>query len=114
MELTPSKRTPSDQHHHEKAKALGELGPQAKLMLRHLDTHGSITARPPTGGTSNPVHMAPHPPAGISARDAYGYLEQCATKSLITPTQTLIQTGGIYPIPIFGTRRAHAVISSRP
>jgi hypothetical protein len=85
-------------YYDEARAALEELGNTSAIILRFLEKHGKVAVRPPTGGTIFQPYMVPPPPAGTTPREAYESLQRCVAKFLVTPSESIIQTGGLYPI----------------
>jgi hypothetical protein len=90
-QLTPPKRTVSEERKYAKAKAaLDELGQQGIIVLRHLENHRILKFN----GLNPPV------PKGMSARDTKAILDFCADpdKDLVTRTPFSRPSGGVAPI----------------
>lgn len=86
--LSRPKRSPSEQHHYEQAKAaLDELGPTAAIVLRHLEKHGRLIYR--QRGPSPPV------PADMNAEQMRAALDRCIAKDLATRSHEWVPTGGV-------------------
>jgi len=86
--LSRPKRSPSEQHHYEQAKAaLDELGLPAAIVLRHLEKHGQLIYR--QRGPSPPA------PANMTAQEMQSWLDRCVARDLVTPSHEWKATGGV-------------------
>jgi hypothetical protein len=83
--VEPPKRTPSNEHHYQEAKAaLDELGAKAAVVLRHLKKHGQLTFNAPPPGVQGPPSSQSALPEGTTANETYASLEDCVRKSLVS------------------------------
>jgi len=88
-QLTPAKRTPSQEHAHDKAEAaLDMVGPDAITVLRHLNDHGTLTFMA-VPGSGMPVAQS-QTPEGMDSNATYMCLEKCAFKSLVSSNRRTV------------------------
>ncbi len=98
-QLTPPKRSPEqDKKLAEVKAAANEIGTEALMVLRHLETHVKIMFRTSLGSSTPEPHAASQLPEGMDSRRTRSCLERCANKQLVSHFQETITSGGIYPI----------------
>jgi hypothetical protein len=100
-QLTPPKRTLSEEHHYNEAKAaLETLGAKAIVLLRHLKKHGELTfIAPQSIGSPGPPYTQSPLPEGLNVNETYVCLGDCARKSLVTPVHRTVSLGPNYTYP---------------
>jgi hypothetical protein len=93
-QLTPPKRTPSEEYHYQLAKAaLAELGPLSRIVLKHLRAHGKLTFRQSSGYSTPRSVLLSQPPEGMTGEQTLQMLNRCERKSLVSHSEEINVTG---------------------